>query len=314
MGPVRRRTLALLTMLVVASAALGACGGGSGDDDAARTTDATPSAQPPIRIGSKNFTEQSILGELYRQALEAKGFDVVLKADIGSTEIIHRALRRGALDMYPEYVGVLLSEVAKVRSRPRRAAAAYKVAEEYERRGGFTMLAQTPLSDANALGVKPAFAKRHRLRTIADLKRLKGTVQIAALAEFGTRFEGLEGLSEVYGLRNLSVKAVKSEGRYPALERGDVDVALVFTTDAQLADDKYVVLQDPQGLFASGHVAPIVDDKILQAYGPGLRTAFDAVSRVLTTADMREMNAAVDISKRGPAEVALEFLRDKKLL
>jgi osmoprotectant transport system substrate-binding protein len=306
-----RRSAALLAALVLVLV-LAACGGD--DDNAASTGERlTPSGGPPIRIGSKNFTEQTILGELYRQALQGKGFEVVLKPEIGSTEIIHRALRRGALDMYPEYVGVLLSEIAEMRSRPRGAQAAYELAKQYERKGGFTMLAQTPFSDANALGVKPEFAERNQLRTIADLRRLKGTVKVGALPEFRTRFEGLEGLREVYGLRNLRVMAVESDGRYPALDRGEVDVALVFTSEGQLAGNKYVVLDDPRGLFASGHVAPVVSDKTLRAHGPRLQQTIDAVSKMLTTPAMRKMNAAVDIDKRAPAEVAEEFLRANKL-
>lgn len=305
------RAVAALAALLLALV-LGGCGGGDGDDT--QTSERSDVAEGPvIRIGAKNFTEQAILGELYRQALQAKGFAVDFKADVGSTEIIHRALRRGALDMYPEYVGVLLSEVAKVTARPRSAAAAYEAAKEYEAGNGFVLLAQTPFSDSNALGVKPAFAQRHGLRTIADLKRLKGTLQIGALPEFRTRFEGLDGLREVYGLRNLEVSAVQSGERYEALDNGSVDIASVFTTDSQLAGSKYTVLDDPRGLFASGHVAPIVSEKILQAYGERLRSAIDAVTSKLTTPAMREMNAAVDRGGRSAAAVAREFLQVNKL-
>ncbi len=304
------RLLALVAAVVLA-VVLAACGGG--DDDGTATNERVAASNgPPIRIGAKNFTEQRILGELYRQALEAKGFDVVLKPDVGSTEIIHRVLRRGALDMYPEYVGVLLSEVAEVRSPP-SAAAAYRLAKRYERKLGFTMLAQTPFSDSNALAVKPSFAAHHGLHTIADLRRLERTVKIAALPEFRTRFEGLDGLREVYGLRNLRVTAVSSGGRYPALDSGEVDVASVFTTEGQLAGQTYVVLDDPRGLFASGHVAPIIADRILKAHGPPLEAAINAVSKALTTPAMREMNGAVDLNGRTPAAVAGDFLRAKGL-
>jgi len=304
-----RRALGLLAALALV---LAGCGGGS-DDDTSTGQQVAPAKGSPILIGSKNFTEQTILGELYRQALEAKGFEVVLKPAIGSSEIIHRALRRGSLDMYPEYVGVLLSEVAEVRARPRSAAAAYKLAKVYEKRAGFTMLAQSRLSDANALAVKPRFAARHRLHTIADLRRVPGKVRISALSEFNTRFEGRVGLREVYGLRNLRVTVVPSDGRYSALEDGSVDVASVFTAESQLAGDDYVVLGDPRRLFASGHVAPIVSDKTLAAHGPDLRAAIDAVTRVLTTPAMRRMNAAVDLRRRKPAVVAGEFLRAQRL-
>jgi osmoprotectant transport system substrate-binding protein len=306
-----RRLLVTLAALALVLACTG-CGGG-GDGTSSTGTRVAPPDGPPIRIGSKNFTEQTILGELYRQALEAKGYDVVLKPAVGSTEIIHRALQHGALDMYPEYVGVLLSEIAELHARPRSAAAAYELAKAFERKRSFTMLAQTPFSDSNALGVKPQFAKRHGLRTIADLRRVPGTVRISALSEFGTRFEGLVGLRAVYGLRHLRVDAVPSEGRYRALDRGDVDVASVFTTESQLAGDRYVVLADPRGLFASGHVAPIVSDTVLETQGPGLRSAVDAVTRVLTTSAMRRMNAEVDLHKRTAAAVAREFLRAQRL-
>jgi osmoprotectant transport system substrate-binding protein len=308
-----RHPLGLLGALALAIALLLAGCGGS-DDNGAPPDASTTTSDTPIRIGAKNFPEQAILGELYSQALKAKGFDVDLISDIGSTEIIHRALRRGALDMYPEYIGVLLSEVAEKRERPPSAAAAYELAQEYENRNGFTLLAQTPFSDANALAVKPNFARRHRLRTIGDLDRLKGKVKIAALAEFETRFEGLEGLLEVYGLRNLDVLEVKGDERYTALDGGSTDVASVFTTESQLVGNDYVVLGDPEGLFASGHVAPIVSDELLKTHGADLRSAVDAVTRTLTTPEMREMNAAVVVAKRSPAAVATQFLRSEGLL
>ncbi len=291
---------------------LAGCGGS--DDDAPPPDATTTQTDAPIRIGAKNFPEQAILGELYSQALRAKEFDVELIPDIGSTEIIHRALRRGALDMYPEYIGVLLSEVAQERERPPSAAAAYDLAQRFERKNGFTLLEQTPFSDANALAVKPSFARRHRLRTIADLGKLEGKVRIAALAEFETRYEGLEGLEEVYELRNLDVLEVKGAERYSALDSGSTQVASVFTTESQLAGAEYVVLTDTLRLFASGHVAPIVSDELLQTRGSGLRSAVNAVTRALTTRAMRAMNAAVVVRKRSPAVVARDFLRDNDLL
>ena len=300
--------LALLGLGLALLLALSGCGGS--DEKEAPPPDAatTPDTQP-IRIGTKNFTEQKILGELYRQALEAKGFVVELKSDIGSSEIVHRVLRRGALDMYPEYIGVLLSEVAHKTDRPPSDAAAYDAAQAFERRNGFTLLDQTPFADQNALAVKPQFARRHNLRTIADLRKLKGTVKIAAFAEFATRFEGLVGLKKLYRLRRLDVVEVEGSERYTLLDGGDVDVALVFTSEGQLAGDEYRVLEDPERLFASGHVAPVVNDKVLEAHGDNLRETVDAVSGKLTTSAMRKMNGDVDLRKRQPAAVADEFLR-----
>jgi osmoprotectant transport system substrate-binding protein len=300
--------VAVLSLGLALLLAFGGCGGSDEQDTPPADAATTPDSQP-IRIGTKNFTEQRILGELYRQALEAKGYAVELKSDIGSSEIVHRVLRRGALDMYPEYIGVLLSEVAQKTERPPSDAAAYAAAQAFERRNGFTLLEQTPFADQNALAVKPQFARRHNLRTIADLRKLKRTVKIAALAEFATRFEGVDGLEQLYDLRRIDVVEAEGSERYTLLDGGDVDVASVFTSEGQLAGDDYHVLDDPERLFASGHVAPVVNDKVLRAHGDRLRETIDAVSRKLTTSAMRKMNGDVDLRKRQPAAVADEFLR-----
>ncbi|HUR84772.1 MAG TPA: glycine betaine ABC transporter substrate-binding protein [Solirubrobacteraceae bacterium] len=306
---------AIATILLAALAVgLGACGG---DDDATTPTPqatATQPATPPIRIGTKDFTEEYILGELYSQALEAAGFDVELKRDIGSSEIVHQALDNGALDMYPDYVGILLSEVADVTRRPATAAAAYELAKELEEKRGFTLLKPTPFSDSNALAVTPDFARRHGVRSISDLRRLRPKPRIGAPKEFSARFEGLVGLRERYGLRRPRFTALEFDQRYPSLDAGRVDVTLVFTTERQLSGDRYVVLDDPRNLFADQHVAPVISREVLQAQGPKLETTIDAVSAVLTTEAMRRMNGAVDIDGREAREVATEFLRSEGLL
>jgi len=298
-----------LAAAVAAALVLGGCGGGSGGST---TTRADP-AKVPIRIGTKNFPEQFLLGELYKQALEARGFPVELKANIGASEITHQALTDGALDMYPEYVGVLLSEVANVRARPASPAAAYRVAQAFEQRQGFTMLAMTPFSDQNALAVTPAYARRHDVRAIGDLRDVPGTVQIGAPPEFQTRFEGLVGLAQRYGLRNAKARPMAIGSQYAALDDGRVDVAAVFTTDGQLAGGRYVVLRDPRGVFGTQHVAPIISRAALRRYGPRLQPVIDGVSRRLTAAAMRRMNAEVQIKRRATADVANDFLRREGL-
>lgn len=302
-----RRALALIAAVATA-ATLAACGS---------EPSAPPRAEaeaPALRIGTKNFTEQFLLGELYRQALEAEGFRVELKRDVGSSELIHEALAGGGLDMYPEYVGVLLSEVAEVRDRPRSAEAAYRRARAFEERHGFTLLGMTPFSDANAIAVDPAVARRHGLRTIADLGRLPGRVRIAAPPEFRTRHEGLVGLRRRYGLRNVSVAPMRIGRQYGALRSGRVRAAAVFTTDGRLADGDLRLLEDPRGVFAAQHVAPVIDRGALRAHGPGLARVIDAVSEKLTTRAMRAMNAAVDLRGERPETVARRFLRGHGLV
>jgi osmoprotectant transport system substrate-binding protein len=298
-----------LALLLAALLVLGGCGG----SDKPKSATGDPAREAPLRIGTKNFAEQFLLGELYRQALEAKGFPVELKTNIGSSEIIHQALTDGALDMYPEYVGVLLSEVAQVRTRPKSPRAAYAAAQAFEARKGFMLLGMTPFSDANALAVTPAYAERHHVRGIADLRRVSGTVRIGAPPEFQTRFEGLIGLAQRYGLRNAKAQAIAIGRQYAALDSGRVDVAAVFTTDGQLAGGRYVLLDDPRGVFGTQHVAPIISRAALRTHGPRLQAVIDAVSRRLTASAMRRMNAEVQLQGRSSAAVADRFLRAEGL-
>ena len=296
-----RTGAALLALVVVLM--LGACG------DGAPSAESATAGAPTIRIGTKNFTEQYLLGQLYAQALTAEGFRVQLKPDLGSSEIVHRALTGGALDLYPEYVGVLLSEIAGVRERPDDPRAAERLARRYEARRGLALLRTTPFSDANALAVTRRDARRRRLRTIADLAGLPGGARIGAPPEFATRFEGLLGLAEVYGLEDAQVTALPIGQQYAALDAGRVDAAAVFTTDGRLAGGRYVVLDDPRGVFAAQHAAPLVRRQVLSSHGPRLAATLDAVSVRLTTSAMREMNAAVDLRGEEPRVVADRFLR-----
>jgi osmoprotectant transport system substrate-binding protein len=299
----------LAPVLLLLAFAVAGCGG---DDE--------PAAKPPaaekgtvVRLGTKDFSEQFILGELYAQALKAKGFEVVLKSDIGSSEIVDQALTLGSIDMYPEYTGVMLSEIAQQPERPKTAEAAYDRAKTFQEKRGFTTLAMTPFENTNALAVKPDFAERKGVRSIPDLEKVGGRTTIGAPPEFRTRFEGLEGLQKVYGLDRLRVRAMDIGRQYRELDRGGVDVAAVFSTDGPLGAGEYEVLEDPERLFSFQNVAPVISRKLLDS-APGIAAAADAVSEQLTTDAMQAMNAAVAIDGQAPAAVAEKFLREHDLL
>jgi osmoprotectant transport system substrate-binding protein len=300
-----RLTAAIAAALLIAL--LPGCGGSKGGGSN------KPTHALEITIGTKNFPEQFVLGELYRQALDAHGFRVQLKSDIGSSEIVDRALTAGSLDMYPEYIGVALSELAGQTKRPSSRAAAYRQAKAFEERRGYTLLAITPFTDQNALAVLPAYAKRWHLRTIGDLARVPGRVTIAAPPEFEARFEGLVGLREVYGLKRVELKGMKIGDQYAALNKRMAQVANVFTTDGQLERGRYVLLRDPGKLFTFQNVAPVIRRDLVRK-NPVLRAAIDAVSRKLTTKAMRGMNAAVVLRGQKPAAVAGAFLRQAGLM
>jgi osmoprotectant transport system substrate-binding protein len=278
--------------------------GGCGSD----AKEAEP-AKEPLRIGTKNFTESEIFGELYKQALESRGIPVTLQSQIGSTEVINQALRDGSLDMYPEYIGVLLSEVDGITDRPPTAQAAYELAKKLEKARRFTLLDATRASNENALAVQKAFGERKQIASIPDLKERLPRATLKAAPEFGGRIEGMVGLRKVYGLTKLRLRPWSEAGeQYPDLDSGKVDVALVFTTDSQLAGGQYTVLKDPKGVFATNHVAPLISQKALKLHGPQLGATLNAVSALLTTPVMRALNAKVSIDKRTPRDVAKEFL------
>ncbi|MEA2269591.1 MAG: osmoprotectant transport system substrate-binding protein [Solirubrobacteraceae bacterium] len=317
----RRVTLmALMAALVLALAAAG-CGGddGGGGGGGAATSTTTPSAseqpgkgKPPVTIGDKNFTEEFILGELYAQALRAKGWTVSLKSNIGSTEIIDRALRAGRIDMYPDYIGTILSVLAGRNEPPSSADATYRAAKRFEESRGFTLLERTPFFDTNAVGVLPDYAEKNGLKTIGDLGKLD-SFTFADTPENLNRLQGVRGLREVYGLKNLEFKPLAIGLQYAALKRGDVQAADVFSTDAQLTQTKLVLLEDTKHIFGFQNVAPVVSQKVLEAQGPAFARTIDAVSGKLTIEAMRAMNAAVDIDKKQPREVARAFLEANEL-
>jgi len=317
----RKWTRSLAALLAVALAiALAACGSSnnSSSSSSSSTSSSTSSGQPgkgkpAVTIGDKNFTEQYILGELYAQALRAKGFTVKIKSNIGSSEIIDKALTSGKLDLYPEYTGVILSELAHATKRPGNPDDAYAAAKKFEESRGFTMLDKTPFFDSDALAVKPDFATKNSLSSVADLKKLGSGLKLGAPPEFKTRFEGLIGLKKDYGV-NPTFKPLAIGLQYKALDTGKIDVADVFTTDGQLQNGKYTVLKDPKFIFGFQNVAPIVSKKVLTQQGPEFGATLNAVSAKLTTEAMQKMNAAVDLDKQKPAAVAKQFLQANGLV
>jgi osmoprotectant transport system substrate-binding protein len=260
-----------------------------------------------VTIGDKNFTEENILGQLYAQALAAKGYKVNLKENIGSSEIINKALTSGQIEMYPEYTGVYLSAVAGQTKLPSSAGAAYRQAKAFAEKQGATMLDFTPFFDSNALATLPAYASAHSLAGIADLKPLGKGVKLGGPPEFATRFQGLPGIKKEYGA-NPTFVPIAIELSYKALEGGQVNVQNVFTTDGQLLSGKFKLLADPKHVFGYQNVAPVVKRSVLAAEGPAFSQTLNKVSSLLTIKAIQQMNAAVSIDKQSATNVAHQFL------
>jgi osmoprotectant transport system substrate-binding protein len=304
------RTILSLLVALALTTGLAACGGGDDNDGGSTQAASTQpgKGKPSVTLGTKNFTEQFVLGQLYKQALEAKGFTVALKQNIGSTEIADKALRSGQIDMYPEYIGIFNTAVAGDAKAYPSVDDAFAAGKRYANAHGYTLLPLTPFTDVDALAVLPDYAREKNLRSVADLAAIRG-LRLGAPPEFRQRETGLVGLARVYGIRDVKFSPLTIGLQYQALDDGKIDTADVFTTDGQLQGGRYVVLDDPKNVFGFQNVTPIVSTKVLQKEGPAFEDTLNAVSRVLTTEAMQRMNAAVAIDKQSPADVAQQFLQ-----
>lgn len=299
---------------------LAACGSSSKSSSTSAAPAAQPSTasttstsagagagKPPVTIGDKNFAEENILGALYAQALQAKGYTVTLKDNVGSSELTFKALTAGQIDLYPEYTGVIVSALAGQTKAPASASAAYGEAKAFVEKANLTLLEPTPFYDTDALATLPAYASAHKLASIADLASLGKAVKLGAPPEFATRFEGLPGIKQEYAV-NPTFLPIAIELSYKALESGQVNVQNVFTTDGQLLSGKFKLLADPKHVFGYQNVAPVVKTSVLSAEGPEFAQTLNRVSALLTTKAIQQMNAAVSIDKQSAAAVAKQFL------
>lgn len=307
--------------MLIALAAAGCGGSGSSassnsttqEQSGAGAQEATASREPgagkpALTLGTKNFTEELILGQLYAQALRAKGYTVRVKDNIGASEVVARELERGGIDGYPEYTGTILSVLAHDSRPPANAAQAYARAAAYERGRKAALLAMAPAEDKNALVTTPAYAGKHRLSSLADLARLGSSATLAGPAEFRDRFDGLMGLERVYGMRALNFKPVAIGTQYAVLRSGAADMVAGFTTDGELSQGGYELLRDPRKIFGFQNVTFVVRENVLRREGPEFARTIDAVSAKLSTQALRLMNAAVQLDKQSPAQVARQFL------
>ena len=267
---------------------------------------ATAAAKPTVTIGTKNFTEQYVLGQLYKQALEAKGYRVHFKGSIGSSELIDTALTSGKINFYPEYTGVIVADLAKQKS-PKTAAATYAAAKRFEESRGATLLRATPFYDSDSFGMLTSTAKKLGVKTIGDMKKVK-SFTFAGFPECRTRVTCLLGLKQIYGLEQAMFVPLASISVYTLLDQGKTTSGDVFSTDPQLQGSKYTVLTDTKHIFGFQNVAPVVSKSLASAGGSAFAKTVDAVSAKLTLGAMRAMNKAVAIDKQSPASVAGAFL------
>jgi osmoprotectant transport system substrate-binding protein len=293
---VSRRTALAAVAALASSAALTACGGAAGGG-------------PSVAVGSKDFTEELILGEMYAQILEHNGFTVARKLDLGGTQVAMEALQRGDIDLYPEYTGTAL--ITQLKEKPGKDAAANYAAVKsaYHARYGLTWLKPAPFNDTQALATTQAISQKYHITTLSGLAVAAPQLRLGAIPEFTKREDGLPGLQKAYGgFHFKDVKLFDIGLKYKALESGQVDVVVAFGTDGRLDVDHLLVFADDKHFWPDYQVAPIVREATLAKY-PAIATHLDPLAPLLTDAIMRGLNAQVDGAKLDPADVAGTFLK-----
>ncbi len=266
-------------------------------------------ASPRLRVGSKNFTEQLVVGELYAQTLESRGATVERRLNLGGTAIAQSALLSGEIDLYPEYTGTGLGVVLREPTEGDPASILAKVRAGYAARFDLHWIAPSGIDNGNALLVTAGTARRLNLATLSDLAREAPRLTLAAGNEFADRADGLPGLRRVYGMQFGRLRQFAALGlRYAALTHGQADVVNAYATDWQIAARGYTALRDDRGLWPAYQLCAVMRGATLRD-NPGLEAPLAAISLRLDNAVMQRLNREVDQDGDEPREVVRRFLR-----
>ena len=304
----RRRAflLGLSSLVLGLSGCSGALGAGSGSSG----------GKPTIVIGSTNFSEQLVVAELYAQALEANGYPITRKFNLGSREIVAPALASGQIDMYPEYLAsyltFLTNDETKASPDPTKT---YSALQEAVKAKSIAALQYAPAQDQNGFAVTKATADKHTLSKLSDLAALNGQLVLGGPPECPQRPFCQQGLEKVYGLRFKDFKALDTGGPITvgALQAGQIDVGELFTSDPAIRANGFVLLQDDRGLQLSDNLVPVVRTAILDQAPSGFAAIVNGVSAKLTTAELTELNRQVGVDKKDPKDVAGPWLKAQGL-
>ncbi len=291
----RSRPFGVLVVAVALVAA--ACSSGSGEIDG-----------PTIKVGSANFSESALVAEIYAQALEAEGYSVDRKLNVGSREIYKAALESGELDLLPEYIGTMLTFLDGEASSD--SAATHTALQAAWEPLGISVLDPAPAQDKNGLVVTKETAAEFGLSKTSDLANFNGTLVFGGPPECPNREFCLIGLQSLYGLDFAEFKPLDVGGpiTVTALESGEIDVALLFTSSGVILAKEFVLLDDDKGLQPAENLAPAVRTEILDAYGDRFANVLNAVSSALTTTELIALNKAVEVDGEDPDKVASDWL------
>lgn len=294
----RKKIISAILALVIISALISGCGKSSGT----------------VVIGSKNFTEQIIMGNILATLIEKNtNLKVVRKLNLGGTDVAFNALKSGDIDMYVEYTGTGLVNILKKPTQNNSDAVYNEVKKDFKEKYNLDWLEPIGFNNTYTLAISPSVEEKYHPKTISDLKKISSNLVLGSTMEFTERPDGYPGLKKTYNIKFKSVKGMDSGLRYPAIEKGDVDVIDAFSTDGMLKAYNLTVLKDDKNFFPPYYAAPLVRDDTLKKY-PELKDVLNKLAGQINDETMRELNYKVDKLGEDPKTVADDFLKSKGLI
>lgn len=262
-----------------------------------------------IVIGSKNFTEQLILGNMLEQLVESKtDINVETSLNLGGTQIAFNALKSGSIDAYVEYTGTAYVNLLNINDGNTNSEEVYNtVNERFKSELGLELLGSLGFNNTYALATTKEIAEKYNLKKISDLESISGQLLAGPTIEFANREDGLLGLNKAYNLNFNGVKPVDGGLRYTALINGESDIIDAFTTDGLVDKFDLTILEDDKNFFPPYYAAPLIRMDTLEKY-PELEEVINLLSGKISDAVMRKLNYEVDVNGRDPKEVANEYL------
>lgn len=314
-GRVKDRTMLIrvVTALLVTAllAVTAACGGGGGGGE---------SSGPSVSVGSKKFTEQILLGEMYAQAFEDEGYDVERNLNLGSEQVMDKSLQDGTIDVYPEYTGTAYVAILKKppESYPKTEKETYEqVAKYYKNRKDtpMQMLQPAPFENNYGIVMLTKEANEMGIDTLEDLAAQSDQLIFSSYSEFQNRSDGYDNMKQHYPKLDFKeIKIVNDLGiRYKALAEGEADVGIGFTTDGQLASPKLKVIEDTEDIWPKYYPAPVVTQSFLDK-NKDAKKILNEVSSSLNADKMRQLNGAVDLEQEDYEDVAREHLENEGII
>jgi osmoprotectant transport system substrate-binding protein len=303
------KKLSIICVVLLIVMTVAACGSKTTNPVASNATSADTNQKPTIKVGSKNFTEQYILGELYAQALEAAGYPVKRVFGLGGPQIGFDSLKRGDIDIFPEYTGTAFLNILKEKPSSDPDQVLAKLQTDYKAKFNIDVLNRTEFNNTWVVVTTKEISDKYGIKTLSDLAAKAPELRFASITQFTEREDGLPGLQKTYGgFKFKSVKLFDEGLKYKALTAGQVDITLGYGTDGQIAGLGLVALKDDKNFFPPYQAAPQVRGDVL-AKNPQIGEILNNIDKLLTDPVMSAMNWKVDGDKKEPKDVATEFLK-----